>query len=296
LLLADGISRGASLEQYLQSDSLAFPPYLAGLLRAGIRSGRLSNVLSELSDHYRDRQDLWQIRMALFYPAVLIGLLTMIMALLLIWVIPEMGRMFADFGAEVPRSTKSLLWFSSEGWMYFCGALAAVVVGALLIRIFGGAKAWMRVVASTPGLGNLFQWSGLAEFAQLLRLLVGQGMPLPESLRLTADAVRNANVADSSQRLADRVQRGQRLADGMAQDPQIPGQLVSIVRVGEENGDLPTALQAGAELLEGHIQLRSQLLTLLLPPILFIIIAGCCLVLMVCLFLPVFSLIQSLAF
>ena len=160
--LADGISRGASLDQLLKSESLDFPPYLAGLLRAGIRSGRLSDVLSELSYHYRDRQDLWQIRMALFYPAVLFTMLALIAAVMLIWVVPEMERIFVDFDTEMPGPTRSLVWFATEGWLYCAGALMVLVVTAVLIRIFGGAKAWMRVVASTPGVGNLFQWSGLA--------------------------------------------------------------------------------------------------------------------------------------
>ena len=100
----------------------------------------------------------------------------------------------------------------------------------------------------------------------------------------------------STDLLADRAEQGQRLADGMAQDPQIPGQLISIIRVGEQNGDLPTALRAGAELLEGRIQLRSQLLVLVLPPIFFIVIAGFCVLLIVSLFVPMFSLVQNLTF
>ncbi len=294
LKLAEGISRGTPLDKFLLSDALAFPPYLAGLLRAGIRSGRLSEVLSELSYHYRYRQDLSQIRMALFYPTVLLLMLAMIAGMMMFWIVPELELMFTDFDAEVPGPTKSLFWFASEGWKYCAAAMSFAAVVALLIRILGGAKAWMRVVASTPGIGNLFQWAGLAEFAQLLRMLVGQGMPLPESLHLTADALRNANVAHSTKQFADRVQQGQQLADGMAIDPQIPQQLVSIIRIGEQNGDLPTALRAGAELLEGRIQLRSQLLILVLPPIVFINVAGCCMLLIMSLFLPLFSVIQSL--
>lgn len=294
LRLADGVARGASLEHFLASDELAFPPYLAGLLRAGIRSGDLGEVLSELSYHYRYRQDLSQVRIALFYPVVLLTLLALIAALMMFLVVPEIAKLFTEFEVDMPGPTKSLVWFSSEGWKYCVGLFAVAVAVAVLIRVLGGAKAWMRVIASMPGIGSLFQWSGLAEFAQLLRMLVAQGMPLPESLRLTAGAVRNANVAHSTGRLADRVQRGQRLADSMVLDPQIPGQLVSIVRVGEQNGDLPTALKAGAELLEGRIQLRSQLLVLVLPPIFFVVIAGGCLLLIVSLFLPLLSFIRML--
>ena len=141
----------------------------------------------------------------------------------------------------------------------------------------------------------MLQWQGFAECARLLRLLLLQQVPLPEALRLTADGVRNVNVAHTTRKLADQVEQGQSLAAGMQADHQIPALMVPLVQTGEESGELPSALSMIYELLEGHIQLRSRLLMVVLPPLVFLFIAIVVIALLAGLLFPMVSLITNLS-
>ena len=140
----------------------------------------------------------------------------------------------------------------------------------------------------------MIHWEGFEQFARLLRLLLLQDVPLPEALRLTADGVSNANVAHISRILADMTEQGQTLSTSMQAITQVPGQIIPLVRMGEQNGDLPAAMMVIHELLEGQIMLRSRLLRLILPPLVFLIVAVVACTLVISLLWPLMSLTTSL--
>jgi type II secretory pathway component PulF len=107
--------------------------------------------------------------------------------------------------------------------------------------------------------------------------------------------VQNANVAHVTRKLADQVESGKSLAASMQADHQVPAMLIPLVRTGEENGELPAALTLIHELLEGQIQLRSRLLMVVLPPLVFLLIAIVVIAILVGLLFPLVSLITNLS-
>ena len=295
--LADCIEHGKTLNEGLVASGLRIPTYLSGLIQAGARAGKLPEVLLQLTDHYRARQDqsrqIWSV---LFYPISLIGLMGVVLAIVLFGVVPELSRMYLEFEVELSQSTRGLIWFSEIGWRYVFGVIVGALLVAVLIRVLGGAASWMQVVATIPGFGRIMHWQGFAEFSELLRLLLMQEVPLGESLRLTAIAVRNANVAAVTHELATQVENGQSLADAMVSCNQVPPHMIPVIRMGEQNDRLPDSLRVAYELFEGQIDLRARLLMSIFPPIMFVLIAGFVVALLLGLFTPLAILIQSLAF
>ncbi len=292
--LADFVQRGGTLDQAVQTGPLRIPRYLAGLLQAGARSGRLVQVLTDLADHHRRSRDLWrELWLALSYPVMLLGLLGVIVAVVMACVVPEMAAIYRDFDTELPATARSVIWFSLTGWKYFAWAALLLAALALALRLLGGARMWTRVVSSIPGFGRLIHWQGFAEFARLLHLLLRQDVPLPQALRLTADGVRNPHVAHMAQQLAHLTEQGQSLSISMQAVAQVPGPVIPLVRSGEEQGELPAALAVVGELLEGRILLRSRLLMVVLPPIAFLVVAVVACALVFSLLVPLLGLFKS---
>ena len=295
--LADCIEHGKTLDEGLASSGLRIPTYLSGLIQAGARAGKLPEVLLQLTDHYRSSQDqsrqIWSV---LFYPLCLIGLMGIVLAIVFFGVVPELNRIYLEFEVELSQSTLSLIWFSEIGWQYVVGAMVSALLIAVLIRVLGGAASWMQVVATIPGFGRIMQWQGFAEFSELLRLLLMQEVPLGESLRLTAIAVRNANVTAVTHELATQVENGRSLADAMVSSDQVPPHMIPVIRMGEQNDRLPDSLRIVYELFEEQIDLRSRLLMSIFPPLMFLLIAGFVVALLLGLFTPLVSLIQYLVF
>ena len=294
--LSEYVQRGGTLEQAVDSGELPLPRYLAGLLHAGARSGQLVPVLTELTHQERVSRDIWrQLRLALTYPLTVLLLLGLVLILIFTLVIPEISRIYLDFDTELPQVTQSLIWFATVGWQYFAVAALVLVGLALLVRFVGGARAWARVSAMIPGLGPLVQWQGYAEFARLLRLLLLQAVPLPEALQLTSRGVRNASVAQTARELGEKVAQGQTLAASMQSTSQVPPSVIPMVRAGEQTGDLPASLTVVYELLEGRVLLRSRLLMIVLPPVVFLVVAVVAIALVFGLLGPMVSLVTNLS-
>ncbi len=253
-------------------------------------------VLTELTHHERVSRDIWrQLRLALSYPITLLVLLTLILILVFTLVVPEISATYRDFDTELPRVTLSLIWFATVGWKYFAAAALVLAGLALLVRFVGGVRAWARVSSMVPGVGPLVQWQSYAEFARLLRLLLVQKVPLPEALQLTADGVRNASVAHTARGLAQKVEHGHSLANSMQATSQVPPSVIPLLRAGEQTGDLPASLTVVYELLEGRVLLRSRLLMIVLPPVLFLVVAVVAIALVFGLLAPMVSLITNLS-
>ena len=196
---------------------------------------------------------------------------------------------------ELPAFTRCFIWFQQTGLKWCLALVAAVVVGAILFRLLGGAARWSRAISTLPLVGVLWHWSGVAELARLVAVLVEDGVPLAASLRLAAAAARDANMREVGGSLAAGVEQGGRLSERMAATPRVPASLVPIVRWGERTGQLPEALRVAAEMFEGRLQMRAELVRTILPPLVFVAVAGGVLFLLASLFLPMISLIQGLS-
>jgi len=294
--LASQVESGRSIEQALASQPARFPGYVAGLVQAALRTGRLGEVLIDVVDHQRTTRDMWRtVRASLAYS----GLLLVLACGLGLWVelglIGPVARMYREFELELPAITEALIWGHDHG----VGTLlagAALVVGVLLaFRLVGGAALWRRLLGTVPLIGVLWHWSGVAELAKLLSILTGRGIPLPEALRLAAAGVHDADMRDVSRRFAVGVEQGRTLSELIASSGRLPLSLVPIVRWGEQSGQLDEAFRVACEAFEGRLQMRAALVCSILPPILFVLVGTFASVVIIGLYLPMVSMIQGLS-
>ena len=293
--LADQLDQGRPLEDVLEASKEFLPAYVSGLIRAATRTSQVGLALTELVEHYRDtnalRQDIWR---GLAYPLLVAGLATALLFSIVAFVAGGFERIFEDFGVELPMITELFFWWRPL-WLWLSPVfLAVLIIAAVAVRWRLGRAGWHRWLASTPVIGPLWHWLGLLEWIGLLRVLVRYGSTLLDALRLAADGVSNVNVSRLSLSLAEGIARGRSLSQVIASERQIPASLVPLVRWGEQADGLAESLGMGCEMLEERVRMRSFWLQTALPPILFIAI-GCCVLLLVgALLLPLFSLISCL--
>lgn len=293
--LAGQVEAGHALDEVLTSRHSGYPGYAGGLVRAALRTGRLGEALLELTAAQRTLRDIgWSVRAALAYPLLLLGIAVTIGLIFVVILVGPLVDLLAGFELELPSVTQSLFWLRETGvrWAFILAGVALAAAG--LFRLAGGAARWRRVVCTLPLVGPLWQWSGVAELARLLAVLVEQGVPLPEALRLAAGALRDANLREVSLGWADEVEQGGRLSERIAVSPRVPASLCPVVRWGEQSGQLDEAFRVAADMFEGRVQMRAELLRTVLPPMIFVAVAAGVLLLMLGLLLPIFSMIRWL--
>ena len=286
--LAAGLERGQTLDQALLSEPSRLPANLRGLIAAGVRSGRLGEVLEQFVGFRQFVTDLRRrVWLALAYPLMLLFITAGLFLFLILEMTPLLTTLQRDLGGQpvftfsptppppphVPENLQVLQWFSN----HLRGLLTAIGVAVVALALFcwlSGASRARRVLNWLPVVGPLWRYSGLAEFAQLLRILIEHGIPLPEALRLAADGIADADVASGCRIVAERVETGQSLStalDGLPQFTPIERQLIAW---GESHGSLAAALESMVDVCVRRLRIWSELIRGTVPAVMLLIVAA----------------------
>lgn len=294
--LAQRMDEGRPLEDALRSANGMVPRPVRGLIAAAQGTGRLGEALTELVELHRENRALRRGISGIFgYPLIVASLASTLLLFILTYIGSMFEHMFGEFQLRLPAMTEALFWVRHFG--LFAIAVFAAVLFALVIlyRLKAGRAKWYQQLASMPLFGPLWFWTAIADWTGMLGVLLKYRVPLPDALRLAADAVRNPYVSQLSLLLADGVARGRSLSQLVASLKGIPRTLAPLVRWGEQTGTLADAFNTARDMFHNRVRKRAVLLQTLLPPALFVAI-GCCIVfVVVSLFIPLFNLIQGLS-
>jgi general secretion pathway protein F len=296
--IADRVDRGASLEEAVTAEAARFPKRLRGLLLTGARGGRIAEMLDETIAAQRRRMEVrLHVLLSLAYPSVLLAMMVAIYFLLSVMIVPQMADTFRDFNMALPEMTKFVLWLCSPavGTVIGVGTLAFFGL-VLLLALAGPGTAWGEgLLYAVPVLGRLWKYHALAQCSRLLGLLVELQVPLPEALRLTADALQEHSLREGCRQVAANIEAGAPLAEALAWSPAFPPRLRPLVEWGQRAPALDESFRAAAEMFDGEIVVGRTLLDAIALPVIFVIIAGFVALVVVGLMIPLISLITQLS-
>jgi type II secretory pathway component PulF len=297
--LARTLESGVSLSEAIEGQKRRIPPHLRGLILAGVRAGRLGDVLGEFSGYVDVGADLKRrLWLNLAYPILSMAIAAVLFAFVSVIIVPQFEVIFRDFGIPLPAATIAVLEIASAV-RAIMPTLALLMVGLLLIWGAGPfvlPPGTLRgLAARVPIVGRVWRWTSLAEFCHLLGLLVESRLPLPESLRLTGEGVVDSDVTVTCQKMAQDVESGQDLAQAMARRWLFPAELPRLVSWSEQQGSLPEVLHMAGEMFAARASAHSTfagaligvLAVLLILWGLFTVVAG--------LMLPLVSLMSKLS-
>jgi general secretion pathway protein F len=293
--MSSQLEAGATLESVIAAQGPRFPAHLRGLVLAGLRSGRLAEVLEEFVDLERAqlelRRRLW---LSLAYPIVLLSILTLLLAFLQFVLTPAFVRIFHDFQTRLPLVTEFFLRTVGPATWFLGGGLLLLAVIVFLV-VAMPKVAWVPpLLYGVPLIGPLWRFGRLVQFSRLMAVLLEQEVPLPEALRLTAAGVRDGYLAEGCRRVADGVEAGRPLAECLASQRRFPPSMVPLVDWGQRASAMADAFRASAEMFQGRLQTQGLFLETVLLPVTFLMIALFIGFFIVAMFLPLISLIQAL--
>lgn len=273
--IAERLETARSLDDALRTSPRLMPEHMLRLVETGVRSGNLAAVLSELIEMERASFALRRsVLSAISYPILLTAICVAILVLLVIYVVPDMRRAADDFGTRIPYSTQLLFSLSQINSMQLAGAILAGVTMLLFgLRVSLPPQRWRWALTRLPLFGPMLLWRGIADWARLASLLVRQGIPLPEALRLAATGVNDALMAVEGLRLARITKQGWSVAEAIESTDTLPETITPLLRWGERCGNLPQGFQTVAEMFENRLRLRVALIRSILPPVAFITVA-----------------------
>lgn len=300
LELAGQLELGMTLDAALARLGPRLPPHLAGLVRAGMQSRRLDEILAQYVRSYSLAAQLQRNTVtSLIYPAVLLMVFLSVFSFLIMGIVPKFKKIFMDFGVELPHVTLSLLYFSDAMIEFWPSLLLACVVlvpaGWLACRLFLSPPGRWRLLYRTPLVGPIWHWTGLAQFARLLAMLVDCELGLPVALRLAGNGVRDAEVTDAAHEMAREIEAGQSLTESQTRRSRFPGGLAQSLQWGESSHSLAESLRTAAEMLEGQAMIHSEFVLRVAPPMTMILVVVLLGFVVTGLFMPLIKLITGLS-
>ncbi|RYY43610.1 MAG: type II secretion system protein GspF, partial [Sphingomonadales bacterium] len=286
---------GRSFAAALAAHPRAFPEFYRASVAAGEASGRLTDVLNHLAEFVENRQTNGQkLQLALLYPALLAVVSIGMMALLMVYVVPDIVRVFISRGADLPLLTRMLIaisWFVQKFGLY------ALLLFSVLALLFGR---WARVPANRLRLDRFFserrpfrrfsRQLSAARFAGSLATLVGSAVPLVEALHAAAAVTPNRWVREKALGVAARVREGVSLRAAMQEAGVFPTMLVAIVASGESSGKLAPALDRASTELERELDALVSALVALAEPLVLLVMGGLVLMMVLAILLPIINL------
>jgi len=299
--IAARLSAGEELSLCLKQYPKVFAPITIGLIEAGEAGGILDMVLDRIALLMEEQAKIrGQIIGALVYPVLVLVLALSVSLGLLIFIVPKFKDMFDNMGAELPALTTFMLnlsnFVTSAG--FAIGAPVTVFVLLYLFRGFYATKDGKLTVDTAlfkvPLFGDLVLKSEMASMCDTLNTLVNSGIPLVDALERCVSASPNQLIRNTIQRGIVLVEQGQELSYSLSQTTVFPKLVVSMIKIGEETGNLPFMLEKLAVFYKREVEATVSALTKAMEPAVIFVVAAIVGTIVISLYLPMFSLIQNM--
>ena len=277
--LRESVKQGRSLAAAIEAHPRVFSHFYVNLLRAGESGGALETVLERLADHLDKNIEIKnEIKSALVYPIVLIGVAVISIFILLGYVVPQFNEMFENVGQALPLSTRITIgtgeFLRDWGWLLAVSTVLGVLVLQRQLKNPKQAYRWHQRMLSTPIVGELVLKIEVARFARTLATLLQNGITLLKALTIVGNTMSNRVLATGLERVVGGLREGQSLADPRAEATQFPAFAVHMIKVGEESGNLPEILLQVANTYDRDTQVTLKRALALLEPVLILVLGA----------------------
>ena len=292
--VATRVKTGESLSAAFEAQG-GFPIVYTTTLLAGERSGNLEEVLQRFLDFQRVSLTFRKkLQASLIYPSLLIIMVIALFIFLITFVVPQFAKLYDQLGTALPALTVFLL--ASGHYAQSYGIYAGVVVAVLLFLFYrwtkteAGAAAVDRVRIALPVFGNVWLKYQVGLFARTLSTLLTGGLPLVPSLETAAKAIDSRQISRAVFRSVETVREGRGLSASLASTKIFPELAVEMIEVGESTGALPQMLNSVAEFFEEDVQTNLTAAMSLIEPLILVVMGLVVVIILIALYLPIFSL------
>lgn len=272
--LAAAIDRGTSLPQALEAPEITkcLPAHLRGLLNTAATGNSVSATIDMLEYHRTAGEERQNLLRALAYPGLVV-VVALIVCTFAAWLVTDhFMPMFAEFSLELPVTTQLVQKASYVILFAAVYLLPLAILAFLLVAFLGGAATLASLLPVVPLIGPVLHWSAIAELLRVTARLIDEGISLPQALRWGAEGQSNSFIAEEARRLATEVEQGMPLHIAWNEHPLLPESLGPLLRLAVGEHLSGRMLRAAAELLSTRVKQRTELVTTILPPILFLVV------------------------
>jgi type IV pilus assembly protein PilC len=304
LQVRQDVEEGSTLAAAMARHARVFDQLYANMVEAGETGGILDLILQRLSTFIEKIVKLKRdIVSAMIYPAAVIVLAILAVAVIMIVVIPQFQNIFLGLlgpGEQLPLPTRIVVGLSNflAGWGGLV-ILAAVIGTGVAVKFYyatpGGKKNIDWLLLKLPILGDIFRKIAVARFSRTLSTLLSSGVPILQSLDITAKTSGNVIIEEAITKVRAGVERGENFVDPLKATEVFPHMVAQMIGIGEQTGALDAMLGKIADFYEAEVDAAIANLLTLIEPLLIGFLGVTIGSIVIAMYLPLFSLIGKLS-
>jgi len=276
-MMVDDLRNGGTLSEVAAKHPEAFPNYYIGIMQSAELTGNLDDTLESLAGYLeRELETRSKVVSALSYPGVVMCMAMVTVVILAGYVLPQFKPLFAELNADLPLTTRSLLFVAtlfSTMWYIpfscFCG-FAAVMYW--LFKTDGGRLVKDRLVLRIPIIKGIVEYAILERFCRILAAMVKAGVPLPEGMKTTTESTTNSVFRERLEIAQNEMVEGGGFAKPLAATELFPGAAKQMFKVGEETGTLDKQLEVASLYFDRELESRIKKFTTMFEPLMIIFV------------------------
>lgn len=280
--VSSDIQGGMPLADAMAKHPTAFNDVYVNMVRAGEAAGILDEILSRLAQQQEKSATIKKkVKGAMTYPAILLVITLLAFFGLMIFVIPQIGKILTDLGGpdvELPLLTQIMLGISNFMINFWYIMLLGIGGGLFSINRFLRTKAGKRTLHATllktPIIKNIIIKIAIARFSRTFASLMGAGVSVVEALRVTGGAIGNLLYEDAIANAITEIKNGKQLSQTLAGSPLFPDIVSQMLEVGEETGKTDTVLIKVADFYEEEVDVVLESLSAIIEPVMIVIMGS----------------------
>ncbi len=298
--LLETINKGGTLSEGMQKYPNVFSGVFVSMVRAGEESGGLPTALTEIGGNLQKTFDLnKKIKGALMYPMIIMCAIVLIGVLMLIYVVPTLTKTFEKVGADLPSSTKLVIWISDSIKNHFI--LLASVVGIIVVflitlsKLEKTKKMFDYVFLRLPVVGVMIKEVNSARTARTLSSLLSSGVDMTKALSITREVLQNHYYKQVITKAMASIEKGITLSSVFKDHSKLyPVMVGEMMEVGEETGKLSSMLIDIATFYEGEVDAKTKNMSTIIEPVLMVFIGGAVGFFAVSMISPMYSILDNI--
>ena len=294
------VQGGATLSSSMAQHPDHFPPLMVNMIKAGETGGFLDDALARIARMYEADANLRQkIKSAMTYPVIVLIFSLLMGTGVILFIVPIFEKMFKNLGGKLPLPTQILVTLSHNMlW----------ILPVVLLSTFGAFRAFRKAVQTNasfrlkvdrlklrlPVFGALFTKLAISRWARNLGTLLAVGVPIIQALDVVGGTSGSAVINEAMIEVRDSVRLGGQMSAPLAKHPLFPSMVVQMIEVGEETGQITDMLDKVADYYDREVETATEALTSALEPLLVVLLGAVIGVMVICLYMPMFSIYQHI--
>ncbi len=296
--LRERISQGATTADALAAHPDYFDELYVSMVRSGEAAGKLDEVLDRLSSFLQEQAKVRnRVTSALAYPAVMLLVGIVIIAVLMVNVVPKITTMLAGRGQELPWATQFLQdasdFLVAYWWLLFLGFIFTLLLFNLYYSSEKGRLSIDRKLLKFPVLGDLLTKQALSRFSQTFSTLLRSGVPVVRCLEVTKTVLGNRLLENTIDGVREKILEGADIATPIKQSGVFPPIVGYMIAVGEQSGELDSMMEQVGESYQEEVEIATTKFTSLIEPVIILLLAGLVGFIVMAILLPIMQMSTS---